>query len=224
LKNKKILLVEDNEKIMTGNVRKLTRAGYEASCALTLEDARFLVSRTNPDVIVLDILMPDGNGLEFMQELRQSDNAAIPILLLSGLASKDDIVEGLKCGGDDYLTKPYDLSELLARIEALIRRSERLPEIMNKGRLSIDLTSGIAKYDGKSLLLTKKEYALLMLFIQNEERFIRAEHLYEKVWNAPMESDNNALRSAIKRLRMKIEGCGWSISWSRGEGYIFEKV
>jgi len=224
LKNKKILLVEDNEKIMAGNVRKLTRAGYKASCALTLADARFLVANTNPDIIVLDILMPDGNGLDFMHELRQDNNIKIPILLLSGLASKDDIVEGLNCGGDDYLTKPYDLSELLARIEALLRRSERLPEIINKGRLSIDLTAGVATYDGKSLLLTKKEYALLMLFIQNEERFIKAEILYEKVWSAPMESDNTALRSAIKRLRMKLEGCGWSINWSRGEGYIFEKI
>jgi len=208
---------------MAGNVQKFTRMGFETACATTLADARCFLSKHEVDVIILDIMMPDGCGLGFMKEIRQSKNAAIPILLLTGLAAQEDILRGLRAGGDDYLTKPYDFDVLIARVEALIRRSTMFPEAINKGRLSIDIAAGTAKLDGEDLLLAKKEYALLLIFIQNERQFISAENLYQKAWNAPMGNDSTALRSAIKRLRMKIEGCGWSIGWSRGEGYIFEK-
>ena len=223
MKGKRVLLVEDNKKIMAGNAKMFTREGYEVTSALSLADARDLISKNCPDVIVLDITLPDGNGLDFMKEIRQGENAAIPILLLSGLAAKEDVIHGLRSGGDDYLIKPYDFSVLLARVGALLRRSVKLPEYIHKGRLSIKVMSGIALYDGKDLLLSQKEYALLLVFIQNENVFIKAEHLYEMVWNAPMGSDSTAIRSAIKRLRAKIEGCGWSIEASIGKGYIFEK-
>lgn len=220
---KKVLLVEDNKKIMAGNVRKFTRSGYEVDCAFTLAQAREALAN-NPDIIILDIMMPDGSGLDFMQEVRQSDKAATPILLLTGLSAQEDILHGLRSGGDEYLTKPYDFAEMMARVEILLRLSSRIPEVLHVGRLSIDITAGVAMYDGKDLLLAKKEYALLLIFIQNVERYIKAEYLCEKVWNSPLENNSAALKSAIKRLRAKIENCGWSIGWSRGEGYIFEKV
>jgi len=219
-----ILLVEDNKKIMDANVRKFVRAGYEIACARTLAEARAFLQQQRPQLIVLDILLPDGNGLQFIEELRQGDAAAVPILLLTGLSESKNITQGLRAGGDDYLTKPYQFDELFARIEALLRRATRVPDTITKGRLTIDLTAAIAKYDGKDLLLAKKEYALLLLFIQHEERSFTAEYLYEKVWGTSMEKDNNALKGAIKRLRAKIEGCGWSIGWNRGEGYIFEQA
>ena len=222
--SKKVLLVEDNKKIMAGNARKLTREGYDVAFAFNLAEARDLISRDCPDVMVLDIMLPDGSGLNFMKEVRQSENAALPILLLTGLSAQEDIVCGLKSGGDDYLTKPYDFSVLLARVEALIRRSARLPEYIYKGRLAINVTAGVVMYNGEDLLLGRKEYALLSIFVQNEGAFVNAEHLYERVWNTPMGGDSTALRSAIKRLRAKIEGCGWSIGWSRDEGYIFEEA
>ena len=216
-----ILLVEDNKKILEGNALKFTREGYEVACALTLADARNIINKKQPDIIVLDIGLPDGSGLDFIKEVREK--AAIPVLFLTGLATPNDIIQGLSVGGDDYLTKPYNFDELFARVEAVIRRCTTFPEIISKGDLSIDITAGIVKHKGNDLLLTKKEYALLLIFIQNEERFVKADHLYEKVWGAPMESDNNALKGAIKRLRTKLDSCGWSIGWTRGEGYIFEK-
>lgn len=221
--DKRILLVEDNEKILRGNKRMLEWEGYTIDTATTLTEAHSKMASARPDCIVLDIMLPDGSGLEFIHELRESINASIPVLLLTGLATQEDILRGLKSGGDDYLTKPYDFEILLARINALLRRSERVPERINKGYLTLDVTASVALNNGVDLLLTQKEFALLLIFVQNSERFIDSNYLYEKVWAQSMVSDSNALKSTIKRLRSKIEGSGWQITWSRGEGYCFER-
>lgn len=121
---KKVLLVEDNKKIMAGNARKFKREGYEVAVAFNIADARDLINRDCPDVMVIDVMLTDGNGLDFIKEVRQSKNATIPILLLSGLAAKEDVACGFESGGDDYLIKPYDFSALLARVGALIQRSK----------------------------------------------------------------------------------------------------
>ena len=218
-----ILLVEDNEKIMYGNKQMLEWEGYEAAAALTLAEARSCIEGRRPDVIVLDIMLPDGSGLDFIREMREGKNPGIPVLLLTGLTTKEDVVRGLKAGGDDYLTKPYDFSELTARIEALLRRVGRVPETIVKGRLSLDIAASTATLDGIDLLLTKKDFALLLIFVQNEGRIISREYLYEKIWKAPMADDSQAIKTAINRLRPKIAGSGWRITSSRGEGYCFEK-
>lgn len=218
---KRILLVEDNEQIMQGNERLLIRRGYEVACALTLLDAQKVLKNKIPDLIVLDIMLPDGSGLNFMAEIRKYSQ--VPILLLTGLTTPEDIVRGLTAGGDDYLPKPYDFGVLLARIEALLRRAEQVPERIQKGRLNLDITADVATLDGIDLLLSQKEFALLLIFVQNEERFIGAEYLYEKVWKQPMQGDSNALRSTLKRLRAKLDGSGYCIALSKGEGYCFEK-
>ena len=142
--------------------------------------------------------------------------------MLTALETADDMVNGLSTGADDYLSKPYEYKELSARIEALLRRAERVPERITKGRLTLDVASGVALLDETDLLLTKKEFALLLFFAQNPERYIDGEYLYEKIWNAPFSDDNQALKSAIKRLRSKLGNSGWCIDWSRGEGYIFD--
>lgn len=218
-----ILLVEDNEKIMQGNKRLLERNGYEIVSAASLLAARTAVKEKKPDAIVLDIMLPDGSGLAFIQELRESKNRGVPVLLLTGLTTQEDIVRGLTEGGDDYLTKPYDFPVLLARIEALIRRAALVPERIYKEHFMLDITAGVAFLDGKDLYLTQKEFSLLLIFIQNPGRFFEAEYLYEKTWNATMSGDNQALKKAIHRLRGKLTGSGWHVAWSRGEGYCFER-
>lgn len=218
---KRILLVEDNEQIMRGNERMLSRRGYEVVTALTLAQARSAIQVQIPDLFVLDIMLPDGSGLDFMAELRQYSQ--VPILLLTGLTTPEDIVRGLSQGGDDYLAKPYDFGVLLARVEALLRRAENIPEKLVRGRLCLDVAADVATFDGNDLLLTQKEFVLLLIFVQNEERFISAEYLYEKAWKAPLSGDSQALKKVIHRLREKIAGSGWRIEWSRGEGYSFGK-
>lgn len=221
MSGKQILLIEDNEKIMQGNERMLRRRSYEVVTALTLADARSAMEVQLPNLLILDIMLPDGSGLDFMRELRQYSR--VPVLLLTGLTTPEDIVRGLNAGGDDYLAKPYDFGVLLARVKALLRRAEHVPEQLTKGRLSLDVTADVATLDGADLLLTPKEFALLLLFTQNEGRFISAEYLYEKVWKHPMAGDSNALKSALKRLRAKLEGSGYEIALSKGEGYQFER-
>lgn len=217
---KRILLVEDNEQIMRGNERMLTRRGYEVISALTLSEARSAIEAHKPDLFVLDIMLPDGSGLDFMAELRR--HSQVPVLLLTGLTTTEDIVRGLSQGGDDYLAKPYDFGVLLARVEALLRRAENVPEKLVRGRLCLDVTADVAALDGADLLLSQKEFALLLIFVQNGERFISAEYLYEKVWKQPMSGNSNTLKTTINRLREKIKSCGYRIEWSRGEGYCFE--
>jgi len=216
-----ILLVEDNEQILRGNERMLRRRGYEVSAAATLWEARERLREVTPDAVVLDIMLPDGSGLDFMHELRQESQ--VPILLLTGLATPADIVRGLTEGGDDYLAKPYDFEVLLARLEALLRRAGRLPDTLHKGPLQLDIVSGRALLHGGDLLLTRKDFALLLLFIHKENRVLRADYLYEKVWKAPLGEDRQAVKSAISRLRKKLAGSGYTVSTIRGEGYLFEK-
>lgn len=221
MSEKRILLVEDNEKIMQGNQRMLLRRGYVVASALTLTEARREFEAQTPDLIVLDIMLPDGSGLDFMAELRQYSK--VPVLLLTGLTTPEDVVRGLTAGGDDYLSKPYDFGVLLARVEALLRRAEQIPEKLTRDRLSLDVAAGAATLDGVDLLLTQKEFALLLIFTQNAGRFISAEYLYEKVWKQPMASDSQAFRKILQRLREKIKDSGWRIEMSRGEGYSFER-
>ncbi len=218
---KRILLVEDNEQIMQGNERMLKRRGYEVITALTLAEARIAIQAQMPDLFVLDIMLPDGSGLDFMAELRKYSQT--PILLLTGLTTPEDIVRGLTTGGDDYLAKPYDFGVLLARVNALLRRAQQVPERIRKGRLCLDVTADMVTLDGLDLLLSQKEFALLLIFVQNDERFISAEYLYEKVWKQPMAGNSNTLKTTINRLREKIKSCGYRIEWSRGEGYCFER-
>ena len=217
---KRILLVEDNEQIMQGNERMLKRRGYEVIMALTLAEARIAIQAQMPDLFVLDIMLPDGSGLDFMAELRKYSQT--PILLLTGLTAPEDIVRGLTAGGDDYLPKPYDFGVLLARVEALLRRAENIPEKLVRRRLALDVTADVATLDGVDLLLSQKEFALLLIFVQNEERFISAEYLYEKVWKQPMAGSSNTLKTTINRLREKIKCCDYRIVCSLGEGYCFE--
>ena len=220
---KTILLVEDNEKIMAGNIWMFRRAGYEAIAALTLIEAHASINERKPDAIVLDIMLPDGSGLDFMRELRESENAGIPVLLLTGLGAKEDVIRGLTAGGDDYLTKPYNFPELLARVEALLRRAARVPETIACGPLKLDIAAAAAFLDGTDMMLTQKEFALLLLFTQNEGKTMSMEYLYEKAWGRPMAEDTSSVRTVVSRLRKKLSASGYSITINQGEGYCLRK-
>ena len=215
----KILLVEDNESIQANNKAMLERNGYTVQIAMNLAEAQKELAEGHPDAIVLDITLPDGSGLDFLRELRQTSQ--IPVLLLTAMGTPEDTSTGLDAGSDDYLAKPYNNKVFRARVDALLRRSARVPEVITKGRLSLDVMAGVAMLDKKDLLLTQKEFALLLVFVQNEERFIDGEYLYEKVWKATMAGSSGAVRKTVSNLRGKINGSGWAVGWSKGEGYIF---
>lgn len=215
-----ILLVEDNVDIMQANRRMLEMHGYGVSSAASLAEARRELDAGQPDLAVLDIMLPDGSGLDFCGELRER-RPGTPVLFLTVLGEKDDVVTGLRAGGDDYLTKPYDYDILMARIEALLRRAGRssLPQVI--GPLSVDHTSHRVYRDGKDTFLKPKEYALFLLLARNPGVFFQPEDLYRQVWAAPC-CDVRTVYAHVCSLRKKlgIHGDGsLAIEQKRGRGY-----
>ena len=221
MRNKTILLVEDDVMLLNSNSLLLERAGYDVLAAETLATAREHLKKITPNLIVLDIVLPDGNGLDFLRELRA--DSGIPVLLLTALNTNADMIKGLEAGGDDYLPKPFAVDIFLTRVKAMLRRAAQIPETLNAGALSLSVPSGQAFFNGEDMLLTQKEFALLLLFAQHENRVLEAEYLYEKIWGHPMNDDAGAVRYHISRLRKKLTDSGYTIASEYGGGYQFEK-
>ncbi|MCL2013499.1 MAG: response regulator transcription factor [Oscillospiraceae bacterium] len=216
-----ILLVEDSKKVQNYNKKMLERSGFTVEVALTLGSAKELLSRETPAAIILDVGMPDGSGLDFLREFRRTSK--IPVLLLTGYSETKDIVKGFKRGCDDYLTKPYTFEVLLVRLRHLLEHAEQIPETITRGLLTLHLMPRKAVVNGTDLLLTPKDFAMLQFFVQNEERLLAAEYIYEKVWGQGIGEDSQALTNAVSRLRKKLCGCGYTISVEYGSGYRFER-
>ena len=219
--NKRILLVEDNQEIQLANKDMLALLGYTVTLAMSLAEARSALENESPDAVVLDIMLPDGSGLDFLTELRAHSH--VPVLMLTALGTPDDTVTGFSTGADDYIAKPYDYKVLAARIAALLRRVGRMSETLQKGSLKLDVIASKAFLQGDDLLLTQKEFAMLLVFTQNEGKLISNEYLYEKVWAGSFNDDPAALRKAVSRLRKKLVNSEYTVSTIRGEGYLLEK-
>ena len=187
----------------------------------TLAKGRELFLKKILALIILDIMLPDGDGIMLCEELREGSEA--PILFLSAKKADSDVIAGFEAGGDDYLPKPYNLNILLKRVEALLRRTSRVPETLTKGALTLDPLAGQAFLNGVDLVLSQKECSLLLLFFQNEDKIISAEYIFEKVWKAPLGEDKNTLQVLISNLRKKIEQSGYNIITKRGHGYVFRR-
>ncbi|MCL2357255.1 MAG: response regulator transcription factor [Defluviitaleaceae bacterium] len=219
-----ILLAEDNEEIQLVNKNMLEEHGYAVRLAANLAEARTRLAATVPDIIILDIMLPDGNGLDFLQELKQGASANVPVLLLTALKTNKDQAKGLRAGGDDYLSKPYDYDIFLARIEALLRRSKSsTADILAFGRLSINTVEQRAYSDGTDLLLKPKQYALLYILARQAGQIVSGKDLYERVWGLKPVESNRSLISAVSRLRVKLEGSGYTIETVRNKGYVFAR-
>jgi len=218
-----VLLVDDDEEIQQVNKNMLKwRGGYNVSLAANLAQAREALIVSEPDIIILEVELPDGNGLDFLKELRQEKN--IPVLILTGLRRTMDLVAGFEAGGDDYLSKPYKNDELLARIEALLRRSLSVPEIIKKGKLKLETYSNEAFINEVNLRLTGREFDVLFLLTLNEGKVLRTDNIYKKIWKQPLLGDKNAVQTIISRLRKKIKPSGYDIEAVRGKGYVFTKT
>jgi len=217
-----ILLVEDNADLNESNSRVLTRRGYEVQSALTLAEARLKLAEVEPDIILLDVELPDGNGIDFCEEIR--NKTAAHILFLTSKIEHENMVRGFKFGGDDYITKPFHLDELLARIDAAMRRrmiDKKPVQTITKGTLTLDIMATQAFIGGEDLALTPKVFSLLLLLVQNEGNILSAEFVYESVWNAPLIGNKSAMQTAVSKLRQKLELSDYRIDFLRGNGYIF---
>jgi len=215
-----ILLIEDDERLSYINSHALESEGYEVVSAFTLAQARLEIDGKSPDVILLDVKLPDGSGFDFCREIRE--RTAAHIIFLTSVTESEGEMEGLVAGGNDYLRKPYSIELLRERVKNALRLL-KVPQNITRGSLTLDITAGRAYTHGKDLLLSPKEFQMLQLFVQNEGKAFDGEYLYEKIWKQPLNVNMNALKSAVSGLRKKLAGSGYTIVAERGAGYCFEK-
>ena len=216
-----LLLVEDEPVVQSNNMKILRRRGYSIRQAFTLAQAWELIKAEAPRGIILDLQLPDGSGIDFLKELRKDSD--IPVLILTAMGTKEDIIRGFETGSDDYLTKPYDLSVFLMRVQTLLRRASAIPDTVEYGALQLFPASGRALLNGEDMLLSQKEYSILQLFVQYPEKILSAEYLYEKVWGQEMIEKDNSLKVVISKLRTKLADSMFTVTASRGEGYYLER-
>lgn len=206
MKEWNILLVEDDAELLEYNRAYLERAGYQVSAAESAAAARAVLDREPPDLLVLDILLPDGSGLELCREFRTCHSA--PILFLTCLGESEQVVQGLRCGGDDYITKPYRVEELLARIEAQLRRVVMTAQdgTLCFDALTLDGRTRRAYLAGEDLMLKPKEFLLLAALARQRERPMTARELYAQVWGMTSNEDVRTVLVHISNLRAKLRG------------------
>jgi two-component system, OmpR family, copper resistance phosphate regulon response regulator CusR len=226
MENVRILLVEDEARVAGFIAKGLREQAYAVDIAPDGEQALYHASVNDYDLIVLDLMIPVKDGYSVCRELRASGFRA-PILMLTARGAVDDRVAGLDAGADDYLAKPFDFKELLARLRALLRRPQtlRTPEV-RAGDLLLNTASHAASRGGAAISLTAKEYALLEFLVLNQDRVVGREQIAQHVWDESFDPLSNVIDVYIKRLRAKIDAGFASplIHTRRGEGYVLTAV
>jgi Response regulators consisting of a CheY-like receiver domain and a winged-helix DNA-binding domain len=224
----KLLLVEDDESLAIGIEFTLKDEGYEVLRASTIKKAHEVFEEGEIDLIILDVNLPDGNGYDLCREIRKKSD--VPIMFLTALDEEVNIVLGLEIGGDDYITKPFRVRELLSRVKALLRRNSKNVSTGSKlksGDLEIDTSSASVKKQGEDITLTAQEYKLLLTFLYKPGIILkRDEILKELIDGEDVFFDENTLSVYIKRIREKIEDDskvpGYIVT-QRGLGYMWNK-
>jgi two-component system response regulator MprA len=213
--------VDDNFDVRDSLRRALGYAGYTVATAANGADALRAVAQAPVDLIILDILMPMLNGLDTCRALR-SRGIATPVLVLTARDAIDDRVDGLEAGADDYLVKPFALRELLARVNALLRRTKPARDLLGYSDLTLDLTARTVTRAGASITLTKIEFSLLELLIRNAEQVLRYDTITDRVWGYGEAPASNALQVFVALLRRKLEvdGLPRLVHNVRGVGYV----
>ena len=219
-----ILLVEDNPHIMEINREALIMEDYTVLEAADGRACMKQLAAHDVDLIVLDIMLPDTDGLTLCRRIKEQYGT--PILFLSALGESGQIIEGLRAGGDDYLPKPYDIGVLLARIEARLRAARGDKRFVRFGSLRLDTVTMIAWSSETDLLLTQKEFILLLSLAKNVNRLVSKEALYREVWGADPGESNTVIYTTVSRLNKKLDDAeaGLRVVLHRGEGYALEQV
>jgi two-component system, OmpR family, response regulator MprA len=219
-------VVEDDRAVRDALRRALGLAGYEVLAAEGGQHALTQVASGDPDAVVLDVGLPDIDGLEVSRRLRRAGNR-VPILMLTARDAIEDRIDGLDAGADDYLVKPFDLGELKARLRALLRRAGDAgsPEALSFAELTLDSDRHGVAVDGRFVELTRTEYQLLELLLLNPRRVLPHSLIYDRVWGYDFGPTSNALRVYIGYLRRKLEEAGARplIHTVRGVGYALRE-
>ncbi len=222
--DERILIIEDDEEIQRVLKRVLTYEGYIVDSALTGKAGITLAKEQHPDLVLLDWMLPSMDGLEVCRQLQEIGSE--PILMLTSRTSTQDRVTGLDAGADDYMAKPFDLEELLARIRALLRRTvvDRVV-VLEFADLQLDSGTRKAYRAGREITLTAKEYDLLEIFMRHPRQVLTREIIFDRVWNYDFGGESNVLDVYIRYLRQKIEEEGETrlIYTVRGVGYVMRE-
>ncbi len=196
-----ILIVEDEKPISDLIKLSLKGAGYFCSCAYDGETAADMIEENRYDLILLDIMIPYIDGFELLEYIKPF---GIPVIFITAMNSIDDRVKGLKMGAEDYIVKPFEIIELLARVEVVLRRFHKTSDIIQiNDKLTINLKQHVVRYDEQEVALTPKEYDLLVLFAQNPNVALYRETIYERVWGGNLEYTSKTVDLHVQRLRKK---------------------
>lgn len=218
----RLLLVEDDFKLSRNLSKILKRESYNVDAAETKAEAEEAIFSHVYDLIILDINLPDDSGINFCKEVRES-SITTPILILTANSSTSDKVEGFNVGADDYLTKPFEISELLVRIKALLRRKTFDLNILKSDNLTLDPNKRLVKRDNKEIALSNKEYALLEYLLRNKDRINTKSEIINSVWGKDYDLETNVVDVYIGYIRKKIDknftDCSPLIRTIRGMGY-----
>ena len=218
----KILIAEDEEPIANLIRVNLKKAGYHCQCAYDGEEASNRLENERYDLLLLDIMLPKINGYEVMEYAKSLD---VPVIFITAMSSTRQKVTGLKMGAEDYITKPFEIVELLARVEAVLRRCQKIGRRIHVLDVEIDLSSRIVFQNGKQILLTPKEYELLLYFSDHPNTLLLYNELYRHIWKADSIGDTRTVMVHISNLRKKIDPNHTGIIQTvRGAGYIFNAV
>lgn len=197
----RILVVEDEKPINDLIVMNLSEAGYECTSALDGLTAADILERESFDLVLLDIMLPGADGYELLDFIKPM---GIPVIFITARGSMADKVRGLRLGADDYLVKPFEIVELLARVEAVLRRAGKGSDVIEIGGLSIDTCSLTVSRGSKPIALTAKEFDLLLLFVQNRNIALFRETIYERIWGGDYMGDSRTVDLHVQRLRKKL--------------------
>ena len=199
----KILIVEDEKPISDLIKMSLTKAGYRCACAYDGIAAADLLEENIYDLVLLDVMLPGADGFELMEYIRP---LGIPVIFITAKNSVNDRVKGLRMGAEDYIVKPFEVLELLARVDVVLRRYKKTDCVIRIGGLEIETRSMHVRRDGTDIQLTKKEYDLLLLFARNPGTALYRETIYERVWGGEYVYGSKTVDLHIQRLRRKV---GW---------------
>lgn len=218
----RILIVEDDLILADGLKSSLTQSGYAVDLMTSGADADGVLAYQTFDLVLLDLGLPTLSGFEVLKRLRARGNKT-PVLILTANDDVDNRVKGLDLGADDYLSKPFNLAELEARVRALIRRGQAGGSaIINVGKLQLDTTSRVATYNNASLNLSARELAVLEILMLKTGKVVNKEQMLEKLCNFDEDISDNALEVYLHRVRKKLEHSDISIRTIRGLGYLLE--
>ena len=226
----RLLLIDDDARLATMVADYLGRSGFAVDSAGSLADGRQRLAQAGYDILVLDLMLPDGDGLDLCRELRaDARTRRLPVLMLTARGEPMDRIVGLELGADDYLGKPFEPRELLARVKALLRRaspSSADDDVLRFGRLEIDLGARVARLDGKPCDLTSHQFDLLVVMAQSPGRVLSRDQIMDAMKGHPLEAFDRSIDVHVSRIRAVIEDdpkAPRRVLTVRGTGYVFAR-